>query len=827
MKRVAVLFFILITFVGYPVQASPLQDGLIPQDPRTHMGNVELEFNRYPNSRYNVDLWIDATWNPLNVVGHVSDELLSMQLSIINTLWSFDRMVFNFSIKIVGEAYSLDIVDMLVQYIGEGIQTIAGFTSGGFQDYGLWPALILLIITVTAAWASYVFILKREQSKAMSGLVSMLIIFVLSLGYFSNASLVLSTVNGASKELQNRVLSLSGTLVNPGKSYSAEEGLASIQNQMFDLMIKKPYLLMQYGTTSVDPARVDSILALDYNSEGRNQIIKEEVTVKNNQMMGSEGLADRLSFVLLQLVAGGILAVQMILLSGSVLFFQIMFIAFVMFSPVPLLISLVPAWRDTATSWAMKTLHNLLMKVGIALLMTIIFTVAGLLYNVLQKNNSGFLFIIFGQIVAYVGIWIKRKELFSFVARISGSNANSGSNDMLNYMKWKNASKLVKGAFKGSKNFVQSNPKGGSTSHPPVQRESNAVSRGMSEAAASREQQPESNIPDNAGVTRKLTLVPGSFNRNTDDSTRAVEQSTAAPTGALEERDGSNGENGQVRQNTEAHAGAQENSIQTVKARRKTSDKAANPVLRVSRNADGKMNISNTAVRREERSPEAGKKLAIVPGSIHRNADDSTRAVEQSTAAPTGAREERDGSNEENGGVRQNTETHAGAQEQENSIQTVKARRKTSDKAANPVLRVSRNADGKMNISNPAVRREERNPEDVNKREDLLQKSPRYFHEAKKYTEVPLPEPPPPEERNYYEPDDMSWDNRSVESLRAEAIQKASGHHQNHSVAKEHVTSSKTNSVGKRREQPVTKKESTVENHLKRKDIDTGAKTEL
>ena len=70
-------------------------------------------------------------------------------------------------------------------------------------------------------------------------------------------------INKWSSNLQSNILGISASIVNPGASYNAEEGIATVRNQMFDLMVKKPYMLMQYGTTEVDDGTCKYILSID------------------------------------------------------------------------------------------------------------------------------------------------------------------------------------------------------------------------------------------------------------------------------------------------------------------------------------------------------------------------------------------------------------------------------------------------------------------------------------------------------------------------------------------------------------------------------------
>lgn len=610
MKRIVALVMLFLVLIGSPVQASSLQDSLIPKSDKTHSGSVELEFNKYPVSRYKLDLWIDATWNPLNVVGHISDEVQAIRLDLVNGIWSFSRIIFYFSIIVVGQAFELDIVETLIDTIGQSIQTIAGFTSAGFQDYGLWPMLILLMITLLGAWAAYVVMIRREQSRALSGILSMLVIFALSLGFFSQAGVILSGANTVSKELQVRILNISGKLMTPGKSYSGNEGIAVIQNQMFDILIKKPYLLMQYGSIAVDPTRVEGMLQLEYNSEERNGRAKDDVANYDNKMMSVDGLGDRFWFALLQFLAGLILAIQMLLMSGSVLFFQVIFIALVLFAPVPLLISLVPAWRDSAMGWCMKTLHALLMKVGVALLMTVIFTISGFIYTAIDIGEYGFLFVLGTQILVYIGIWWKRKELFSFATTLSGKESSHKGDAMSNYLKLRTAGRFAKTAFHGMSNFVKSNPNPGGPGHSSGNQWSSATRSAQQPSKTSTGavgttpiKGPNTGAPsavtthggNPGGEKRKLVLLPGGVPKKNEQlpaPIRATDpNSLPEPSrqGALSEpsRDIKSYEgqlNGEVRGDGQTEVQKGETISQPIQARRKTFNQKTAPVIRAERN---------------------------------------------------------------------------------------------------------------------------------------------------------------------------------------------------------------------------------------------------
>lgn len=422
------------SFMGTVVSASSLEDNVVPQNPHSHEGKVELEYNKYPKSRYVLDLHIEKTKNPLNISGKIDDGIQAFRLDLLNSIWMFMVVVVNFVIFVVGEAFKLDFIDSIITQITAAIQNIAGFDAGGFRANGLWPILITLIITLVGAWAVYVGMVKREQNRAMSGLISMIFIFGISLGFFSQSDKILTQLNGWSKEIQNSVLNISGGLVSPGTGYSEYEGIATMQNQMFDVMLYKPYLFMQYGSASAD---ANEVLSLTPSSDGRVQYVERQVTDHGNTMMSVNGLGSRTWFLILLFIANLILGGQLLLMAAAVLLFQIIFIAMVLFAPVPLLMALVPAWQSKAFDWAMKTLHALLMKIGFALLMTVMFTISKILYSAVDQTQYGYLFVIGMQILCFVGIWMKRKELLSFISTTTANITSTTRGSLDSYREYR------------------------------------------------------------------------------------------------------------------------------------------------------------------------------------------------------------------------------------------------------------------------------------------------------------------------------------------------------------------------------------------------------
>lgn len=434
MKKLIKFFSLLFAFLmilQIPASAESLQDNLVPPDTREgSVGEVDLKYNEFPQHHYNLDTYVDTDgdWMPWNWAEGAGKQIYIALMEIVNSIWNVNILLANFTMLIVQEAFELDFVSNVSEEIGTAIQHIAGFNTNGFMGTGLWPLLVTFVIGIVGAWATYVGMIKREDSRAWGGLISSIIIFVFALGFFSNASTILKGVNDWSSKLQSDILAVSASIVNPGSSYSKEEGIASIRNQMFDLMVKKPYLLMQYGTTQVKEKRVNSLLSIDPYSSDRQDKAKEEVEQQENTMMSINGVSQRAGFVTLLFIANSIIGVFLLIVSGTIILYQMLFLALVLFAPVPLLMALVPKWKQSAIDWAMKVVHAQLMKIAIALLLTILFGISAILYRATESSNLGYLGMMLLQIICFVGVWAKRKDLFAIVSTaVNNVQTNTGA----------------------------------------------------------------------------------------------------------------------------------------------------------------------------------------------------------------------------------------------------------------------------------------------------------------------------------------------------------------------------------------------------------------
>lgn len=523
--------------------AAGMTDELLPKQ-EENQGSVELESGKYPLVNYGMDTKQDmdkmSDFLPWNWDDKMSKSISSLLSTVNSGLWKINTVLSSLTISIVHEAYTADIVGQFGEETGKLIKGITGISNYGFSGSSIWSTFLYAIIVFSVAWLGFRAAIQRQGSVAISGLLSIMAILGIAIGFFTYADKILKSMNDVTSEAQNMMLSYSVGTVN-NEEFEKSDGLNTMKNQLFDTMIKNPWLLMQFGTTDEkaiekewdkEGSRIDTLLKTNTMTEERSKAIEYEVNELDNENMKPEALLDRLVVNLFIFAVNAVLGVFVTMLTGSIVIYSFLALVYTMYTVLTLLISVIPKFQSTGLNSLGKLAHAFYMKLGLTFLATLAFTFNNWLYSWIEPS-AGMLIVFAYQIAIMALIFIKRKDLLNIINKPFESLGVRNDRG-LNVESYKKAYQNTKtNAVKLARPFIQkapikngataiqkikSNPGVGLVGHRPINKEVNTGAQGsfkkpVTNAAATAQKQGQ-NVTNVAGNAEKTAANVTNVNRD-------------------------------------------------------------------------------------------------------------------------------------------------------------------------------------------------------------------------------------------------------------------------------------------------------------------------
>ena len=422
---IATLVFL--SVVGTVVHAAGLVDDTV---------NTANEYSKYPLSNYQLDFYVDNSWDwlPWNWTDGIGKQVMYGLYAITNFIWTISLYISNATGYLVKEAYSLDFISSTANAIGKNMQTLAGVTSYGLSSEGFYVGFLLIFILVLGIYVSYTGLIKRETTKAVHAIVNFVLVFILSASFIAYAPDYIAKINDFSSDISNASLSLGTKITLPDSEAKGKDSVDLIRDSLFSIQVKQPWLLLQYGTTDMDSLgadRVENLLSTSpdsNNGEDRENIIKEEIEDKDNANMTITKTISRLGTVFFLFFFNIGISIFVFLLTGIMIFSQILFIIYAMFLPVSFLLSMIPTFDGMSKRAITKLFNTILTRAGITLIITVAFSISTMLYTL--SAGYPFFMIAFLQIVTFAGIYFKLGDLMSLFSLQSNDSQGVGSRMM-------------------------------------------------------------------------------------------------------------------------------------------------------------------------------------------------------------------------------------------------------------------------------------------------------------------------------------------------------------------------------------------------------------
>ena len=401
---------VLLSLLGTVAHASGLVDDTV---------NADNLYSKYPLSNYQLDFYVDNSWSwlPWNWLDGIGKSVQYGLYCITNFVWTISLYLSNATGYVVQQAYKLDFINDMADSIGKSIQTLAGVTENGFSSSGFYVGFLLIIILIVGVYTAYTGLLKRETSKALHAVINFVVVFIVSASFIAYAPNYIQKINDFSSDISTASLDLGTKIMLPDSESKGKDSVDLIRDSLFAIQVQKPWLLLQFGNSDTEEIGTDRVEALvsaspsDEDGETRENIVKTEIEDNDNDNLTIPQVVNRLGMVFFLLIFNLGITIFIFLLTGMMLFSQILFIIYAMFLPVSFLMSMIPTYENMAKQAVVRVFNAIMTRAGITLVVTVAFSISSMFYNI--STDYPFFMVAFLQIICFAGIYMKLGELMS------------------------------------------------------------------------------------------------------------------------------------------------------------------------------------------------------------------------------------------------------------------------------------------------------------------------------------------------------------------------------------------------------------------------------
>ena len=401
---------VLLSLLGTVAHASGLVDDTV---------NADNLYSKYPLSNYQLDFYVDNSWSwlPWNWLDGIGKSVQYGLYCITNFVWTISLYLSNATGYVVQQAYKLDFINDMADSIGKSIQTLAGVTENGFSSSGFYVGFLLIIILIVGIYTAYTGLLKRETSKALHAVINFVVVFIVSASFIAYAPNYIQKINDFSSDISTASLDLGTKIMLPDSESKGKDSVDLIRDSLFAIQVEKPWLLLQFGNSDTEEIGADRVEALvsaspsDEDGETRENVVKTEIEDNDNDNLTIPQVVNRLGMVFFLLIFNLGITIFIFLLTGMMLFSQILFIIYAMFLPVSFLLSMIPTYENMAKQAVVRVFNAIMTRAGITLIVTVAFSISSMFYNI--STDYPFFMVAFLQIICFAGIYMKLGELMS------------------------------------------------------------------------------------------------------------------------------------------------------------------------------------------------------------------------------------------------------------------------------------------------------------------------------------------------------------------------------------------------------------------------------
>lgn len=414
---------LILSLIGTVAEATGLVDDTVKA------GNL---YSQYSLNNYQLDFFVDSSWDwlPWNWGDGLGKSVMYGLYAITNFIWTVSLYLSNATGYVVQEAYKLDFISDTAESIGKNIQTLAGITENGLQTSGFYFGFLLLMILALGVYVVYTGLLKRETTKAVRAVINFVMIFLLSGSFIAYAPTYITKINDFSSDVSEAALSLGTEIVVPNSESQGKDSVDLIRDSLFSIQVQQPWLLLQFDDSNIEEIgedRVNKILTVspdENKGKDREEAVKAEIEDNDNANLSITKTMNRLGTVVFLVLFNIGISFFVFLLTGIMLFSQILFIIFAMFLPISFLLSMLPTNESLGKKALIRLFNTIMIRAGVTLVITTAFSISTMFFNI--SATYPFFMVAFLQIVTFAGIYFKLGDIMSMFNLQSNDSQSMG-----------------------------------------------------------------------------------------------------------------------------------------------------------------------------------------------------------------------------------------------------------------------------------------------------------------------------------------------------------------------------------------------------------------
>ena len=253
---------------------------------------------------------------------------------------------------------------------------------------------------------------------------------MLSASFIAYAPDYIKKINEFSSDISTASLDLGTKIMLPNSDSEGKDSVDLIRDSLFSIQVEQPWLLLQFGNSNAEEIGADRVEALvsvspeDEDGKTREEVVKTEIEDNDNNNLTIPQVVNRLGMVFFLLFFNLGITIFVFLLTGMMLFSQILFIIFAMFLPISFLLSMIPSYESMAKQAIVRVFNTIMTRAGITLIVTVAFSISSMFYNI--STDYPFFMVAFLQIVCFAGIYMKMGDLMSMFSLNASDSQSMG-----------------------------------------------------------------------------------------------------------------------------------------------------------------------------------------------------------------------------------------------------------------------------------------------------------------------------------------------------------------------------------------------------------------